>query len=40
MGEVVPGVPRGTSSQAGLEDTWGESVPNAWLLDRQGLTPE
>ena len=24
----------------GIEDTWGESAPNAWLLDRHGLTPE
>jgi transketolase len=24
----------------GVEDTWGESAPNAWLLDRHGLTPE
>ncbi|MHB8959934.1 MAG: transketolase family protein [Candidatus Limnocylindrales bacterium] len=24
----------------GIEDAWGESAPNAWLLDRHGLTPE
>ena len=24
----------------GVEDTWGESAPNAWLLDRHGLTAE
>ena len=24
----------------GVEDTWGESAPNAWLLDRHGLSPE
>jgi transketolase len=24
----------------GVEDVWGESAPNAWLLDRHGLTPE
>ena len=24
----------------GIEDTWGESAPNAWLLERHGLTPE
>ncbi len=24
----------------GVEDTWGESAPNAWLLERHGLTPE
>jgi transketolase len=23
----------------GVEDEWGESAPNAWLLDRHGLTP-
>lgn len=24
----------------GIDDEWGESAPNAWLLDRFGLTPE
>jgi transketolase len=24
----------------GIEDTWGESAPGTWLLDRHGLTPE
>jgi len=24
----------------GIEDTWGESAPNNWLLERHGLTPE
>lgn len=24
----------------GIEDVWGESAPNAWLLERHGLTPE
>ena len=24
----------------GIEDTWGESAPNAWLMDHHGLTPE
>jgi transketolase len=23
----------------GIEDTWGESAPSPWLLDRHGLTP-
>ena len=23
----------------GVEDEWGESAPNAWLLERHGLTP-
>jgi len=26
--------------RVGIGDTWGESAPNAWLLDRHGLTPE
>ena len=26
-------------SGIGVDDTWGESAPNAWLLDRHGLTP-
>lgn len=24
----------------GIEDVWGESAPNAWLLEHHGLTPE
>ena len=24
----------------GIQDTWGESAPNAFLLDRHGLSPE
>ena len=24
----------------GVEDTWIESAPNAYLLDKHGLTPE
>jgi transketolase len=24
----------------GIEDAWGESAPNAWLLEHHGLTPE
>ena len=24
----------------GIEDTWGESASNAFLLDRHGLSPE
>ena len=27
-------------ARVGIQDTWGESAPNAWLLDRHGLTPE
>ena len=24
----------------GIEDVWGESAPNAWMLERHGLTAE
>jgi transketolase len=24
----------------GIDDTWGESAPNAYLLERHGLSPE
>jgi transketolase len=27
-------------ARIGVQDTWGESAPNAWLLDRHGLTAE
>lgn len=27
-------------ARIGIEDTWGESAPNAFLLDRHGLSPE
>jgi transketolase len=36
---VTAGEPRKVI-RIGIEDTWGESAPNAWLLDRHGLTPE
>ena len=36
---VTAHVPRRVE-RIGIEDTWGESAPNAWLLDRHGLTPE
>jgi transketolase len=36
---VTSHVPRPVT-RIGIEDTWGESAPNAWLLDRHGLTPE
>ena len=42
--EIVTGaVPRRAAGsrivRIGIEDIWGESAPNAWLLDRHGLTP-
>jgi transketolase len=36
---VTSNVPRRVE-RVGIEDMWGESAPNAWLLDRHGLTPE
>lgn len=36
---VTAGVPRRVA-RIGIEDAWGESAPNAWLLERHGLTPE
>jgi len=36
---VTAHVPRRVE-RIGIEDMWGESAPNAWLLDRHGLTPE
>jgi transketolase len=36
---VTSNVPRRVE-RIGIEDMWGESAPNAWLLDRHGLTPE
>ncbi len=36
---VTANVPRRVE-RIGVADTWGESAPNAWLLDRHGLTPE
>lgn len=36
---VTANVPRPVI-RIGIEDTWGESAPNAWLLERHGLTPE
>jgi len=36
---VTAAVPRRVE-RIGIDDTWGESAPNAWLLERHGLTPE
>jgi transketolase len=36
---VTAHVPRRVE-RIGIEDTWGESAPGTWLLDRHGLTPE
>ncbi len=26
--------------ESGIEDEWGESAPDEWLLERHGLSPE
>jgi transketolase len=36
LGELMPR----RLVRIGIEDTWGESAPNAFLLDRHGLSPE
>jgi transketolase len=36
---VTSSVPRRVA-RIGVQDTWGESAPNAWLLDHHGLTAE
>ena len=40
MSEIVTGAVPRRVARIGIEDTWGESAPNAWLLERHGLTPE
>jgi len=40
VAEVVSSHAPRRVERIGIEDTWGESAPNAWLLDRHGLTPE
>ena len=44
LGSLVAEVVTRTNPRAvatiGIDDTWGESAPNAWLLDRFGLTAE
>ena len=40
VAEVVTSHEPRRVARVGIEDTWGESAPNAWLLERHGLTPE
>jgi transketolase len=40
VAEIVTGHEPRRVVRVGIRDTWGESAPNAWLLDRHGLTPE
>src|SRR5699024_3723443 len=41
VAEAVAGAGRGSRvTRIGLEDTWSESAPNDFLLDRFGLSPE
>jgi transketolase len=39
VAEVVTARAPRRVERIGIEDGWGESAPNAWLLDRHGLTP-
>jgi len=36
---AIPGAVPRRVIRIGIEDMWGESAPNAWLLERHGLTP-
>ena len=40
VAEIVSGHEPRPLIRIGIEDTWGESAPNDWLLERHGLTPE
>jgi transketolase len=40
VSEIVAGADPRPVLRIGVEDTWIESAPNAWLLDKHGLTPE
>ncbi|MBA2720490.1 MAG: transketolase family protein [Chloroflexi bacterium] len=40
VAETVAVAGHGRLVRIGLEDCWGESAPNAFLLDRHGLSPE
>ena len=40
VAEVVTSHEPRRVARVGIEDTWGESAPNAWLLERHGLTPD
>ena len=40
VAEIVTAADPRSVMRIGVEDTWIESAPNAWLLDKHGLTPE
>jgi len=40
VAEIVTAAVPCRVERIGIDDTWGESAPNAWLLARHGLTPE
>jgi len=40
VAEIVAGAEPRPVLRIGVQDTWIESAPNAWLLDKHGLTPE
>jgi transketolase C-terminal domain/subunit len=40
MAEIVTANEPRPVIRIGIEDTRGESAPNAWLMDRPGPTPE
>jgi transketolase len=40
VSEIVTSATPRRVIRIGIEDMWGESAPNAWLLERHGLTPE
>lgn len=40
MAEIVTAAVPRPVFRIGVEDTWIESAPNAFLLDKHGLTPE
>jgi len=40
VAEIVTGAEPRPVIRIGVQDAWVESAPNAWLLERHGLTPE
>jgi transketolase len=40
VAEIVAGADPRPVHRIGIQDTWIESAPNAFLLDKHGLTPE
>jgi transketolase len=40
VAEIVSAATPRRVVRIGIEDTWGESAPGTWLLERHGLTPE